>query len=81
MLKPLHEFFVIETIVEKESASGLIMTNAKAKSKAKVLAIPKSEDEVQVGDFIVIDKGMPYTILIDGEEYTVISKEDVFGIL
>lgn len=81
MITPLHSFFVIETESVTKSASGLIMAATKLKAKAKVLAVPKNEEDVKVGDTILIDKGMPYTIEVDGQQYTVISKDDVFGIL
>jgi co-chaperonin GroES (HSP10) len=80
MLRPLHEFFVIELDVQNETDSGII-TSGKPKAKAKVISVPRNEEDVKAGDFIVIDKNMPYTIVVDGTEITVISKEDVFGVI
>ena len=81
MVRPLHEFFVIELDNQKETDSGIIIPSGKAKAKAKVLAVPMKEEDVKVGDYIVIDSNLPYAITVDGETITVISKEDVFGVI
>lgn len=81
MIRPLHSNFVIEKIKEEETATGLRYATAKPKAKAKVLAIPQGEDEIKVGDFVVIDKNMPYDLPIDGVMYTFITRDDIFAIL
>jgi chaperonin GroES len=90
MLKPLHNYVLLEPVVEEsKTASGIIIPdNAKEKpSTARVIAAgPGAKDEkmsVQPGDIVMFAKwaSSANEIKLDGKNYILIKETDILGVL
>ncbi len=94
MLKPLHNFVLLERMEEeKTTASGIIIPdNAKEKpSRGKVIAVGPGAyngDEltpmsVKTGDVVMFAKwaSSANEIKLDGKDYILIKETDILGIL
>lgn len=91
-LKPLSDRIIIKPIEEK-TPSGIVLPETVDKErpeKGEVLAVgpgkllengSRAKMSVIAGDKIVFKKYSPDEVKIDGEEYLVISEEDVIGII
>lgn len=91
-LKPLSNRVVIKFAeAEEKTQSGIILT-ASAKEKpqiAEIIAVGagKVEDgklipmSVKVGDKVIASKYAGNAVKIDGEEYTVLSEDDILAIV
>lgn len=90
-LKPLGTRVVIKLVEAKEeTASGIILTgSAKEQPKiAEVLAIgegilndEKKKDELKLGDKVVFSEYAGNKVELDGEEYIVISLNDILAVI
>jgi chaperonin GroES len=87
MLKPLHNYILLERIAEEsKTASGIIIPdNAKEKpSTGRVIAIGTDElIEVNVGETVLFAKwaSSANEIKLDGKDYILIKETDILGIL
>ncbi len=94
MLKPLHNFVLLERMEEdNKTASGIIIPdNAKEKpSRGKVIAVgPGAYDgdekipmSVKCGDTVMFAKwaSSANEIKLDGKDYILIKETDILGIL
>ena len=94
MLKPLHNFVLLERMEEdNKTASGIIIPdNAKEKpSRGKVIAVgPGAYDgdeltpmSVKTGDVVMFAKwaSSANEIKLDGKDYILIKETDILGIL
>ncbi len=91
-VRPLHNRILIQRLGEETKTAGglFIPDTAKEKpQKGKVVAVGKgrvTEDgkvlplEVKKGDNVLFSKYSGTEIKLDGEEYLMISEEDVLGI-
>lgn len=91
-VRPLHNRILIQRLSEETKTAGglFIPDTAKEKpQKGKVVAVGKgrvTEDgkvlplEVKKGDNVLFSKYSGTEIKLDGEEYLMISEEDVLGI-
>lgn len=85
-IKPLGDRVVIKMVeTEETTKSGIILT-ASAKEKpqvAEVVAVgPGTKDvqmELSVGDKVIMSKYAGTEIKLDGEEYIVLSQQDVLA--
>ena len=90
MLKPLHNYVLIERIEESNKTAGgiIIPDTAKEKpSRGKVIAAgPGLKDEpttVKAGDTVLFGKWAPSAneVKLDGKDYILIKEADILGIL
>lgn len=94
MLKPLHNYVLLERLEEEnKTASGIIIPdNAKEKpSRGKVIAVgdgaydgdEKIPMTVKTGDTILFAKwaSSASEVKIDGKEYIILKETDILGIL
>ena len=90
MLKPLHNYVLLERIEEEnKTASGIIIPdNAKEKpSRGRVIAVGDGiKDEkmiVKAGDNVLFAKWAPSAseIKLDGKDYIIIKETDILGII
>lgn len=84
MLKPLHDYVLLKKEQEeKTTASGIILTSGKEKSKlAKVAAIGTGvkNHEYKIGDKVLYKEYSGTTMKVDDEEYIVIKDEDIIAV-
>lgn len=84
MLIPLHDYVLLKKEKEeKTTASGIILTSGKEKSKlACVAAIGNDVKEAcySVGDKVLYKEYAGTTMKVDDEEYIVIKDEDIIAI-
>jgi chaperonin GroES len=92
-IQPLGKRLVIERIEEDEQVSGGIIIPDSAKEKgqtAKVIAAgpgAKNDDggfiplDVKAGDTILIGKYAGNDITVDGNDYVIVSEDEVLGVL
>ncbi len=92
MIRPLHDFVVLELEkAEEQTASGIILTdsNKEKPTIGKVLAVgPGKVTEkgvvalsVKVGERVVFEKYGNTELKIDGNEYLVVAESKILGIL
>ncbi|MGN1276891.1 MAG: GroES family chaperonin [Floccifex sp.] len=84
MLKPLHDYVLLEKL-EKESAtaSGIILTSSKEKSKfAKVIAIGCDIHDAgyQINDEVLYREYAGTSISYQDKDYIVIKDEDIIAV-
>lgn len=78
--KPLKKNIIVEHIEkEKITESGIILSSADPAevTKAVILAIGSTVDLVKVGDIILPDWNKAKKSKIDGEDYYVVSEDDI----
>lgn len=93
-LKPLNNNVIVKASTKEEiTKSGIVLPDTMDKEKpeqGEVLAIgpgkllengSRSEMNVKVGDKVVFKKYSPDDIKVDGEEYLVISENDILAII
>jgi chaperonin GroES len=93
-IKPLHSNVIIKAITAEEvTKSGIVLPDTIDKEKpenGEVVAVgdgktlndgTKVKMTVQVGDKVMFKKYSPDEIKIDGEDYLIISEEDILAIL
>ncbi|MBI2839421.1 MAG: co-chaperone GroES [Acidobacteria bacterium] len=90
-VRPLHDRILVKRIEEKEMIRGGIIIPDTAKEKpmeASVVAVGSGKTaeggkkialEVKVGDTILIGKYSGTEVKIDGEEYIILSEDEVLG--
>ena len=89
-LNPLSDFIFLEYLKEKETKSGILLSDvSKHKpAKAKVLAVgPGRIDRfgtfikttLKAGDTIVIDPFLPREVQVDGIDYLIVKELEVFA--
>ncbi|MBN1282024.1 MAG: co-chaperone GroES [Alphaproteobacteria bacterium] len=94
MLKPLHNYVLLETVVEENKTAGgiIIPDTAKEKpSRGKVIAVGEGAFDgddrvpmtVSVGDVVLFGKwsSSANEIKLDGKDYILIRETDIMGIL
>lgn len=93
-LKPLSNRVILEPVsAEEKTKSGIIIpetVNQEKPEQGKVLAVgpgkllkngQRSQMDVKVGDTVIFSKYSPNEIKMDGEEYLVVSEEDILAIV
>ena len=85
-MKPIGKFIVIKDIQEEiKTNSGLILsgedTNQLRYKRAEVVAVGTDVDVIDEGDELYYDKSHSFTMLIDNEQYTIISERDVVVVI
>ena len=85
-MRPIGKFIVIKDIQEEiKTNSGLILsgedTNQLRYKRAEVIAVGTDVDVIDEGDELYYDKSHSFTMLIDNEQYTIISERDVVVVI
>lgn len=92
-IQPLGNRVVAERIEQAEQVSGGIIIPDSAKEKgqtAKIIAAgpgSKKDDgtvvplDVKVGDTVMIGKYSGNDITVDGEDYVILTEEDILGVI
>lgn len=92
-IRPLHDRIVVQRTEEASTTKGGIIIPDTAKEKpaeGKVVAIGKgriAEDgkvipmELKVGDRILFSKYGGHEVKIDGDEFLIMSQDDVYGVI
>ncbi|HOZ53677.1 MAG TPA: co-chaperone GroES [bacterium] len=93
-LKPLNNHVIVKASSKEEiTKSGIVLPDTMDKEKpeqGEVIAVGpgklidngnRSEMTVKIGDKVVFKKYSPDDIKIDGEEYLVISENDILAII
>ena len=84
MLQPLHDYVLLKREKEeKTTASGIILTSGKEKSKLAVVAAIGSggkDWEYALNDKVLYKEYSGTTIKVDDEEYIVIKDEDIIAV-
>ncbi|MBU0721984.1 co-chaperone GroES [Patescibacteria group bacterium] len=93
-LKPLHDHVIVKPITENEiTKSGIVLPDTIDKEKpekGEVVAAgngklldngQRSPMGVKIGDKVMFKKYSPDEIKIDGEEYLIISENDILAII
>jgi chaperonin GroES len=93
-LKPLNNHVIVKAFSKEEiTKSGIVLPDTMDKEKpeqGEVIAVGpgklidngnRSEMTVKIGDKVVFKKYSPDDIKIDGEEYLVISENDILAII
>lgn len=92
-IRPLHDRIVVQRTEEASKTKGGIIIPDTAKEKpaeGKVIAVGKgriADDgkvvpmELKAGDRILFSKYGGHEVKIDGEEFLIMSQDDVYGII
>lgn len=91
MLRPLQDKVIVQLQKEETTTGGIILTDS-AKNKtsfAKVIAVGpgilmqgyRSIMEVREGDNIFIKKDVGIPVEHDGDEYTIITQDDILAVV
>lgn len=84
MLQPLHDYVLLKKEKEeKTTASGIILTSGKEKSKLAVVASIGADVKdagYACGDKVLYKEYAGTTMKIDDEEYIVIKDEDIIAV-
>jgi co-chaperonin GroES (HSP10) len=85
-MKAINKYIIIKTVDEEvKTSSGFFLSAKESDSmryKKGVVVEPGSNVEtIKSGDEILYDKARGFTIIIDGETYTIIVENDVIVVL
>lgn len=92
-IRPLHDRIVVQRTEEASKTKGGIIIPDTAKEKpaeGQVIAVGKgriADDgkvvpmELKVGDRILFSKYGGHEVKIDGEEFLIMSQDDVYGVI
>jgi chaperonin GroES len=85
-IKPLGERVIVKMVEAQETTKSGIVLPGSAKEKpqiAEVIAVGSgiTNDEVKVGDKVIISKFAGTEAKIDGEELTILKLEDVLAVV
>lgn len=86
-MKAIGKYIVIKELTEQDvkTESGLLLSGADSKSfryqKAEVVKPGTEVSVIKEGDLVYYDKGHGFTMLIEGEPFTIIMERDVVVVL
>jgi co-chaperonin GroES (HSP10) len=85
-MRPIGKYIIVKVIQEEiKTQSGLILsgedTNQLRYRRAEVIAPGTDVEVIDEGDELYYDKGHSFTMLINNEQYTIISERDVVVVL
>ena len=93
-IKPIGDHIVVKTIKEEEvTASGIVLPDTMDKEKkaqGEVISIgpgkllengQRAQMEVKIGEVILYKKWGGDEVKVDGQEYKIITQEDVLAVL
>jgi len=85
-MRPIGKYIVIKDIQEEiKTQSGLILSGEDANQlrykRAEVIAVGTDVNVIDEMDELYYDKGHSFTMLINNEQFTIISERDVVVVL
>jgi co-chaperonin GroES (HSP10) len=85
-MRPIGKYIIVKDIQEEiRTESGLILsgedTNQLRYKRAEVIATGTDVDVIDEMDELYYDKAHSFTMLIDNEQYTIISERDVVVVI
>jgi len=85
-MRPIGKYIVVKDIQEEiKTQSGLILsgedTNQLRYKRAEVVAVGTDVDVIDEMDELYYDKSHSFTMLINEEQYTIISERDVVVVI
>jgi co-chaperonin GroES (HSP10) len=85
-MRPIGKYIVVKDIQEEiKTQSGLILsgedTNQLRYKRAEVIAVGTDVNVIDEMDELYYDKGHSFTMLINNEQYTIISERDVVVVI
>jgi len=85
-MRPIGKYIIVKDIQEEiKTESGLILsgedTNQLRYKRAEVIATGTDVDVIDEMDELYYDKSHSFTMLIDNEQYTIISERDVVVVI
>jgi len=85
-MRPIGKYIIVKDIQEEiKTESGLILsgedTNQLRYRRAEVIEPGTDVDVIDEGDELYYDKSHSFTMLINNEQYTIISERDVVVVL
>jgi co-chaperonin GroES (HSP10) len=85
-MRPIGKYIVVKDIQEEiKTQSGLILsgedTNQLRYKRAEVIAVGTDVNVIDEMDELYYDKGHSFTMLINNEQFTIISERDVVVVL
>ena len=85
-MRPIGKYIVVKDIQEEiKTQSGLILsgedTNQLRYKRAEVVAVGTDVDVIDEMDELYYDKSHSFTMLINDEQYTIISERDVVVVI
>lgn len=81
--RPLGNRVVVERKKESQTATGILLVETRKDKplEGKALAIGEEVDTVKVGEIVQFGKYSGSDIMVDGEEYVLLSLDDVMGVI
>jgi len=85
-MRPIGKYIIVKDIQEEiKTQSGLILSGEDANQlryrRAEVIAVGTDVDVIDEMDELYYDKGHSFTMLINNEQFTIISERDVVVVL
>ena len=85
-MRPIGKYIIVKDIQEEiRTESGLILsgedTNQLRYKRAEVIAVGTDVNVIDEMDELYYDKGHSFTMLINNEQFTIISERDVVVVL
>lgn len=85
-MRPIGKYIIVKDIQEEiRTVSGLILSGEDANQlrykRAEVIAVGTDVNVIDEMDELYYDKGHSFTMLINNEQFTIISERDVVVVL
>ena len=85
-MRPIGKYIIVKDIQEEiRTESGLILSGEDANQlrykRAEVIAVGTDVEVIDEMDELYYDKGHSFTMLINNEQFTIISERDVVVVL
>lgn len=85
-MRPIGKYIIVKDIQEEiKTESGLILSGEDANQlrykRAEVIAVGTDVNVIDEMDELYYDKGHSFTMLINNEQFTIISERDVVVVL
>ena len=82
--KPYKNRILVERVEEETTDTGIIVTTSASKDRpleGTVVAVGDEVDDIKVGDKIYFNKYSGSDVTIEGENYILLTTEDVQGVM
>ncbi len=81
--RPLGNKIIVKRKEETQTATGILLVDTRKDKplEGEALAIGEDVDTVKVGEVIQFGKYSGSDIMVDGEEYILLSLDDVMGVI
>ena len=80
--RPIEDKLLVKRKEETQTATGILLPETKDKSlEGTVIAVSNEVEGIEVGETVVFSKYSGNDIKIDGEDYLILARQDISGIL